>query len=212
MAFAPHAKNPIKHFLDDYTKDERLDIAKWRLVIRDAFDLGYFYKILHDWLIEEGFGPDDDPVFPELYYLQREDPTFGKEIQIRWRLTKKPDAPTKKNLLFTYEIDLYIKLLGVKSTEIVWKGQKLKADKGELEIECVGNLAIDKDKTWEKSAFKKIKEVYYKRIIANQFVVHKGEVHMFTYRLRDFITKYFKTATFGKIKDAEFYVTREGGE
>lgn len=207
MAFQQPTDNPIKHRYTDFGKD-KVDVAKWRLVVRDAYNLIYVYTMLHDWLMEEDWAPRDDSKFPESYYVNREHPKHGKEIWIRWRLSKKPEGMPKTKR-WEYKMDLQWKIIGLKETEIVWKGQKVKADRAEIELELVAYLVIDVEGEFGKGPFKWLKDLYYKRVISRQSAVHWKAVYSDAYRLRDLVSNYMKLETFMPEKEAgEFYLKR----
>lgn len=206
MAFQQSTKNPI---LDRWTQAgcEQIKITEWTVQVRDAYNLGYVYTMIHDWIVEEGWGPRDDMYFPETYYMQREHPTFGKEIWIRWRLTKQP--PGTKGGLFQYAIDLDWKMLGVKDTEIAWKGQKIKADRSEFEPTCRAYLLIDRSGEWKTWPFKDLKDIYMKRTMRQKIGMHRKNIYSDAYRLRDLIMNYLKLETFMPTKEGgEFFVKR----
>ncbi len=206
MAFQQPSENPIKHRFHDFGK-ERIEVASWVIQVRDAYNLTYAYVMIHDWIAEEGWGPRDDSLFRETYYVQREHPKFGKEIWLRWRLEKQP--PGTKGKLFYYALDLDFKILGLKETEIAWKGQKVKADRSEFELTCRGALIIDKEKAWEKSMFKGIKELYTRRVLRQKILMHRKNIYSDAYRLRDLVMNYLKLETFMPVKEAgEFFVKR----
>jgi len=206
MAFQQAIDNPI---VDRWTwlECERVKVTEWIIQVRDAYNLNYAYTMIHDWILEEGWGPRDDMFFPETYYMQREHPTFGKEIWLRWRLTKNP--PATKGGLFTYMMDVDWKMLGVKDTEIAWKGQKIKADRSEFEVTCKANLLIDRKGEWKTWPFANIKELYTRRIMRQKIAMHKKSIYADAYRLRDLMMNYLKLETFMPTKETgEFFVKR----
>jgi len=163
--------------------------------------------MIHDWVIEEGWASREDWDFPETYYMNREHPKFGKEIWLRWRLLK--DPPGEGGGLFSYMMDLDFKILGLKDTEIAWKGQKVTADRSEFELTCRAGLIIDKSKQWTKWPFSNIKDFYIKRTLRRKVKIHKKEIYSNAYRLRDLVTNYLNLETFMPMKEAgEFWVKR----
>jgi len=207
MAFQQPTDNPIKHRFSDFGKD-RVQIAKWTVTVRDAYNLMYAYTMVHDWLVEEGWASKDEADFGETYYTQRESPKHGKEIWIRWRLQRQPEGVPKAKL-FTYMMDLNWKIIGMKPTEIVYRGQKVKADRGEFELDCTAALVFDKDAAWAKSMFKPVKEWMIKRVLEKQRLMHMNNIYNDTYRLRALVTNYLKLETFLPEKEAgEFYLQR----
>ncbi len=203
MAFQQSTDNPIKHRFEG---KERIDVVNWQTRLRDAYNLSYAYVMIHDWIVEEGWGPRDDSRFPETYYMQRENPT-SKEIWLRWRLEKQPAFT--KGKLFTYAMDIDWKMVGLHKAEIAWKGQKIKADKSECEFTCRGALIIDTAGEWKSWPFKNIKELYTKRTMRAKVLMHRKAIYGDCYRLRDLMMNYFKLETFLPMKEAgEFFVKK----
>jgi len=208
FAFQQPSENPIKHRFTDFGK-WRIPVAEWLIQVRDAYNLEYAYQMIHDWAVEEGLGSSDNSRFGETYFVQREHPTRGKEIWIRWRLERPPTGA--KGGLFTYSFDLDWKIIGLKKTEIAWKGQKIKADRSEFELKCKAAILIDKENAWENSIFKNFKELYTKRVLRNKITMHRKKVYSYAYRLRDLVMYYLKQETYLSMKEGgDFYVTRMG--
>ncbi len=205
MAFQQSTDNPIKHRFEGV---ERVEVAKWVVQVRDAYNLSYVYTMIHDWIVEEGWGDRDDSKFRETYYMQRESSVAGgKEIWLRWRLEKQP--PATRGNLFTYVMDLDYKIVGLKDTEIAWKGQKVKADRGEFELTCTAALIVDPGKEWGTWPFKEIKDLYVRRLMRQKITMHKKNIYTDSYRLRDLVMNYLKLETFMPFKEAgEFFVKR----
>jgi len=206
MAFQQPTENPIKHRFEG---KEMIEIAKWLIQVRDAYNLIYAYTMIHDWIVEEGWALGDDSKFGEPYYVQRASPKHGKEIWWRWRLERNPPGTTEKIGLFRYMMDLDFKVIGLKETEIAWKGQKVKADRSEFELVCRVFLVIDKGKQWEKSIFKGFKEMYIKRVMRQNITMHRKKLHSDAYRLRDLVMGYLNMETFLSMKESgDFFVKR----
>ena len=198
-----HPGNPLKHRFEGM---ERISVAEYYVNVKDAFNLPYVYLMIHDWLMEEGWGGSGDADFGEKMYTHRDHPTFGREIWIRWRLQK---SPADKSKLFHYTMDLDWHILGLKNTEIVWQGQKVETNKGEFEVQCRAAIVIDKEKQWTKWPFSSFKDLYLKRALRQKLLVHKKTLYADAYRFRDLMMNYLKMETFMPLKEAgEFYVKR----
>lgn len=207
MAFQVPTGNPIKHRYTDFGKD-RIEYAKWKFRIRDVFKIKYLYTMVHDWVVEEGWAPRDGAQFPETYYVNRDNPTRGKEVFIRWRLGKKPDG-LGKNPMFWAVIDLNWKFVGWKETEIVWRGQKVRADRSEIEMECFGAIVIDKERMFQKGVLGRFKNVFVHRVLKRPLELHKKDLKSSVYRLRDLMMAYLQQPTFlPESESGEFYVKR----
>jgi len=186
MVFQQPTENPIRH---RFTGVEAIEIAKWQINFKEKFVLNYLYSVMHDWAVQEGWAPRDETKFPETLFIHKESP-FGKEMRFRWRLSKTPTYD--KSGLFTYLMDLDFYMLGIKDAEIVWKGQKIKGNKGEFELIVKGILVVDKGKKWEKGIFKEFKNVFLNRTIRSKMEDHMITVYQESYRLRDFVMRYLK--------------------
>ena len=205
MAVQQASGNPITH---RFTGKERVEVGNWVLVVRDAYNLVYAYTMIHDWIVEEGWGPRDDKKFPETFYLQRENPVTGKELWFRWRLSKS-GAGLSKSSLFSYTMDLDFHVVGLKDTEIAWKGQKVKADRSEFELSCRAAVLIDKSHEWKTWPFSAIKDIMVNRVKRSALDMHKASVYKDAYRLRDLVANYMKVETFMPTKEVgEFFSKR----
>ncbi|MCX6708244.1 MAG: hypothetical protein NTW67_01155 [Candidatus Woesearchaeota archaeon] len=197
---------PIKHRFAD---KEMIKVADWGLRTRDAYNMMYVYLMAHDWVVEEDWAPREEMYFPETFYVQRDNPTMGKEIWIRWRMTKKPPGAGPGPSLITYVMDLDWKLIGLKEIEVPWKGQKIKADKCEFELLARAQIVIDADKKWTAWPFSHIKSVLTKRVMRQKILMHRKNLYNDAYRLRDLIFNYLKLETFMPVKEAgDFYLKR----
>lgn len=113
------------------------------IALRDVYSLSYLYRLMHEWLLENGYcGGDED--FKEILY-EHTDLGKGAEIWIKWRLEKKQGLSALPGL-FAFNVDINFHILGQKEVEVVVGGKKVKADKGELEIELIGYLLTDPEK------------------------------------------------------------------
>lgn len=187
MAHQHPTTNPIKHRM---TGVDYIEIGKWKTVFKEKFNLAYFYQALHDFLVDEGFADRNETKFGEVYYMQRENPNFGKEGRIRWRCAWNP--PNVKHNLFTYTMDFDWYFLGIKNTEGTYRGQKVEIQKGELELICSAKLIIDKDSMLEKSSLKPIKKFLIERMLKKQREMHIKAVYDASAKARDWVHNYFK--------------------
>jgi hypothetical protein len=197
MAFQQPTENRIFHRFEGR---EASEVAKWLVNANDVFNWNHVYLMLHDWLVEEGWASADDSDFPEKYYLMRDVPGFGKEMWLRWQCEKVPEMYSDGAAPFTYAMDVVWHCLGVAGTEVGWKGQKVKMNKGELELEVTAYVVIDKKKLW-KGAWGKVKEVLLKKQMKKVFEKHKKTVYEDAYRLRALLSNYLKIESFQKEKE-----------
>ncbi len=176
-----------------YTGVEQDEIANWKVNHTDVCSFKYLVMLLHEWLVEEGYASRSDKDFPETIYVERVS-TFGREIFIRWRCVKKTG-----DSLFNYAFDIEFHTVGLKEVEIMHKGQKFKADKGEVEVALVANLLIDPERTWENHWLLK----YFKKTMLGPkgLLITKRKLHQKLLegeanRFQDAIKTYLKLDTY----------------
>lgn len=203
--------NPVRHRYKSYGKD-RIAFDELMINYKGNFDMKMVYTLAHEWLCEEGWAERElDQDFPEIYYLQRET-SFGKELWIRWRMTKTPEgvARSKDSSLFEFEMDIEFMVLGLKSTEIIVKGQKFKTNKGEVEVRINAGLVFDKGKYFSQNPWlKPVMHTWIKRVINPRFVSLKGEMLGEQYRFREALTTYLQLEKLlGDKEFAEFWTNR----
>ncbi len=175
-----------------YTGIEMDQIADWVVNHTDVCSFKYLVMLLHEWLIEEGYASRKDSDFPETIYVERVS-TFGKEIFIRWRCVKTGTGDS----LFHYAFDIEFHTLGLKEVEIMHKGQKFKADKGEVEISLNANLLIDPERKWENHwLLKHFKKTLLNTTLKPKRKWHQGMVEKEAYRFQEAVKTYLKLDTY----------------
>lgn len=174
----------------DIPSDRKKQVAKYRVKYKDIFDLKKFYEDLHEWLKEHGWKDlEDDWDHFETFYLEKIDMAGFKEIWIKWRPYKIP-AP---NAYYRYWLDFDYHCTGLKSTEVVKEGKKLKADKGEVELFITAVMELDIDGKWSKHPFLKyFQKIFPERIFRRDIEDHQKELYREAYELQSFIKQWFK--------------------
>lgn len=187
---------------------KRETVASYTVNYKDVFSLSYLYMLMHEWLCEQGWATRADEDFPEVQYLQKERPA-GREIWARWRLDKNP-FPGSNQKFWWYMLDIDIHVLTLKEVELVVKDKKLKADKGEVEVNVVANLIIDKEKEWDKNPWlKPFKEFFLKKFMLKKKEQLKKQLYNEAYDLQEAIKHYLKLETFTEaVKGKEFWAKR----
>jgi len=189
-----------------YTGQEYLKVTYWLLNYKDVFSMNYLYLLMHEWMIEEGYCTRADEEFAERMYLERITPG-GKEIWIRWRMQKKDPQGSK---LFRWDLDIDFHVLTLKDVEVMHKGQKFKADKGEVEVTCQANLVIDPEQEWENHWFlKHFKKLVIYRLLKNRLEWHRLNLWEEAYRLQEALKTYLKLETYLPEREgAEFWAKK----
>jgi hypothetical protein len=198
----------LRHRFAGYGKD-RTPVAKFLIDYKDIFSFAYLYKLMHEWLVEEGYAAREDSEFPEVFYLQRETP-HGGEYWIRWRTMKKPYSTS----LWRYALDIDMHAYMMKKAELILAGKKYEVDKGEIEIEVQGNLIVDPDKKIENLPFNKLlgfKPLLVKWLLRKRFEDHKNTLYKDVYRFQDAIKTYLKLETYLPEKELSEYWMKKPG-
>lgn len=156
---------------------------------KDLFNMQYIYHVLHEWMIENGWATREDDDFGEKDYIQRENPSFGKEIWVRWRFEK--DTPLGEPYL-KYTLDLDMHAIGLKEVEAVVNNKKIKADKCELDIQGTLALKIDYAKYTRGTFLQSYRDLFIDKIMRKTIDYHKREVTREKERLQEAIKEYLK--------------------
>lgn len=175
------------------------DILVSRLEIEneETFHLKNLYKLIHDWLAEEGFkdiyGSDDNP---EIFYLEKILGTGAKEHRIWWRVYRVP----AKSQYYRYFIKINFLTLNMKSIEVMHQGHKMRTDRGDLIINIESYLQLDYDKQWRGKGksmpfMMKFDKLFRNRIYKAQIESYKIDLYKTTYRLQNIIKQYLKLKT-----------------
>ena len=205
--------NKIRHYYDDY-KGYYEEVVNYRVKFRDVFSMKHFYFMLHEWLVEEEWiyqtTPFIDALFPETFYLKREDQTMGVESFIHWRLKKyafsKGPAKTWRGDMF-----VYFHLLHLKDIEVLHKGVKYKANSGEVEVKVRINLVAEKFAVWKDNAIMKhFINVLWKRFLYKDKERFRNQFYREGYRFQEAMKTFFKLVTFMPEPELQrFYYKRD---
>lgn len=178
-----------------------VEAAKFRIKFKDIFDLGEFYGILKDWLLEYGWSSVDtdgniegNEEYFETLYLEKEGAQGEKEHIWWWRLQKIPTD----NSYYKFHLDINFHNIAIVKTEVVRDGKKIKANKGEIEMNIAALLEFDYKGEWSSHPFLKFfNELFPKRIFRQEiYAMHKLELYREAYVLQAFIKKWFKLKRF----------------
>ncbi len=168
------------------------EFSPMRMKYKDIFDMKAFYDSLKEWMWDHGWKSDESDLNKEQwesYYFEKVDQGGAKELWIRWRLAKQaPDAPMLK-----YYLDLDFHCLGLKGTEVVKDGMKVKAHKGECELHIrafIEPLYFKQFK--EHSLLKNVIGIFNKRIYRKTIESRKKALYQECYILNNFIKQWFK--------------------
>jgi len=180
----------------DYEKD--FMVVKLSIENEETFHMKNLYKLIYEWLIEEGFKDIyDEPVAEgnvETFYMERMTGTGNEKQRIRWRAIKKPLGSS----YYRYFLKIDYTTLNMKSIEVMHQGYKMKTDRGDVIINLEAWLQLDYNDEWNKSSFlnkKFIQRLFRYRIYKEQVESHKVDLYKTTYRLQNTIKQYLKLKT-----------------
>ena len=190
-----------------YSSDQIEKVAGFSVKQKDVIDLGLFDEAMHEWTVNNGYASRDDQAFPETLMLQRVSGDGAREIWFKWRLEKvPPDTGNKSDPRFIYQMRINVHTLAVKKTEVVRDGQKLKLDKGEVEVIVTANLITDPNKTWEKSSLPDfVKKWLWKRAMLGEIDKHRKSFMREAYNFGDMIKRHFYLHTLTPEPQGEFF-------
>ncbi|MGV8171182.1 MAG: hypothetical protein ACP5OA_00640 [Candidatus Woesearchaeota archaeon] len=182
--------------LDKGLKD--IKVASLTIQNEDTFHLKNLYKLIHDWLDEEGFkdiyGERGGDGNPEIFYLERISGSGGREHRIRWRALRTPLDST----YYRYFLKIDFLTINMKAMEVMHQGYKMKTDRGDITITIEAWLQLDYNNEWKDTSFLKskfIQNLFRNRVYKEQIESHKVDLYKTTYRLQNTIKQYLKLKT-----------------
>lgn len=200
----------IKHRYEDFGKTYT-QAASYRVKYRDVFNIKYFYILLHEWVLENGYANRKDEMFNETFQLFRETQQNGNEYWFRWRLNKNPQIEGSK--YWIYQLDITMHALAIKEKEILHQGKKYKMHSGETEVKVQAHLIYDPKKIIEKhKLLGQFKQWFFDVGKSTQYDNLKKKLYYDAYKLQEAIKAYFKlrnytveppNSRFWKTKDLE---------
>ncbi len=122
---------------------------------KGIFDMQDLYESIADFFRQKKFK------FYEVQQRHRRPGPFGAEILYQFRATRKVEEH------YEWSVDITIETFDMHDVEVVLKdGTKKKMAKGRLWLQMVGNVKMDYEEIWNKSAFlAHLKSFYHKYIV-----------------------------------------------
>ncbi|MBI4150075.1 hypothetical protein HY488_01595 [Candidatus Woesearchaeota archaeon] len=172
------------------------DALKTKVKYVGVFDLKDFYRNIRDLLQDKGYVSSESYKFMETYYQERvnPDPKRGKEMWIWWRTSKAEERTTYVRQ--HCDVDFHMRF--IHDIEVMDKGKKVRAQKGEIEINFHGYIVLDPDDAWEKHWFlKQIHPLFYERIWAKRRETNINTVRNDVYKFQQYVKDYLGLKQFG---------------
>jgi hypothetical protein len=161
-----------------------------------VFDLKDLYRNIRDLLQDKGYVGPDSFKFMETYYQERHNPDQrrGKEMWIWWRTSKKEEGSS----YFRQHVDLDWHMRYIQDIEVMERGKKVRAQKGEVEIEFHGYLVVDPDDKWESHwLLKQVHPLFIGRIWAKRRETNVTTIRSDVYKFQQYVKDYLGLKQFG---------------
>jgi hypothetical protein len=184
----------MPHFKFDNDPTYDILVAKIEIENEETFHMKNLYKMIHDWLAEEGFGSiyDSSDDNPEIFYLERILGSGSKEHRIWWRCLRTPAS----SQYYRYFLSINFMTLNMKSIEVMHQGHKMKTDRGDVVLFISSYLQLDYNRRWRDSPFMmNFDKLFRNRIYKAQIEAYKIDLYKTTYRLQNIIKQYLKLKT-----------------
>jgi hypothetical protein len=178
-----------------------------RVKYKDVFDMKAFYEALHEWLLENKWEDKEDHLDHwENFYGERISQGGAREIWIQWRPWKSPKEVGDSKLAYYMDIDFHC--IALTTTEIVRNGQKMKMNKGEVELKIRAYIEKRYVSEWENHWFlKHFIDLFTKRIYSDTLEHRQKELYQQSYELQNFVKQWFKLKRYLPYEEAGNFFT-----
>lgn len=181
----------------------------WRIDYKEIWDMQYVYYVAREWFIENLYTSRIDNEFPEKNMIVRVSPEIGTEMWISWRFEKKME-PVKSSL-WRFDFDVDFHTIGMKDTEIVVNGKKVKAQKGQLEVYARAGVVFDYgQKMGNTSILGKQKTFLMKKWWQKQYKKYTGLLLEDGTKFQDAMKEYLKLPKYLTEEEAAFWKEKPG--
>jgi len=171
--------------------DERDILAtKFEIENEEVFHLKNLYKLVHEWLGDEGFNAVDTPDDKfETLYMDVTKASGDKEHHIWWRTVMVP----RNNNYYRYFLKIDWQTLNVKKIEIMHKGQKFSTNKADVIIRVEAWLQLDYNDKWKDSAILRFFDKWFRRrFYLEKVQSYRDDLYATAFRLHTTIKQYLQ--------------------
>ncbi|MFT4282808.1 MAG: hypothetical protein ACMXX6_00095 [Candidatus Woesearchaeota archaeon] len=170
--------------------DFTIQIAEFELEFDNVFHMKNLYKLVHEWLKDEGFSSTDthDEKYENLYF-HKVLADGSVEHHIWWRGYHIPDGSS----YIKYFIRFDFQTLYMSDKKIDVGGKKVSTNSGDVIMRCNTFLMLDYDRKWRDHKYLKlIHRWFINRIYRDTIDNHKTRLWNLTYKLQSSIKQYLK--------------------
>ena len=153
----------------------------------EVLSLKELYKFAREWMVINGYM---SPIsgYDEKYYMEKVDQSGAKEIWVWWRTSR----VNKQNVYVKFFLNVDFHIMGLREVEVTVRGQKVKANKGEVEIMVNAYAELDHKFPLAKHSFiapflARFNRTVYKPQIEFQLGVLKKEATGLVEELKRFL-------------------------
>ena len=165
-------------------------VNKFELENEETFHLKNLYKLIWEWMGDEGFvsvDSGDDKI--EALYVDRSFANGQKEHRIWWRGVQTP----RDNKYYRYYLKIDWVVLYMKKIEIMHKGQKFTTNKGDVILFIEAWLQLDYQNKWQKNPILKIFDRWFReRFYLENIKSYKHDLYLTAFRLHNTIKQYLQ--------------------
>ncbi|HLC99161.1 MAG TPA: hypothetical protein VJC00_04095 [Candidatus Nanoarchaeia archaeon] len=179
---------------------------KTRVKYYGIFDFKQIYRDIKEKLIDLGYMDSvaGSRNMMETYYSEKRssDPREAKTMWLWWRTKKREEGSP----FYEQQMGLDFHLRYVKDVEVMFEGEKKRAQQGEIEVWVKGDLMIDPDDEWKNHWFlKHFLSIMVRRIWRKQRESRKNSTITDTLKLQAFVKESFEVLHFMPLKGESFY-------
>lgn len=175
--------------------DERdIMVAKFEIENEQTFQFKQLYKIMYEWLLEEGW---DDQYLPgnenfEHLYLEKTLPDGAQEHLIWWRCQFVP----YNNRYYRYVMHIDFQTVHMAKAQVMHKGHKFKTYEGDLILRVESHLQLDYRDEWQKHwLLNQFDRPFRTRIYKKNIDSYKKDLYNTTYRFQNMIKTFLQLKT-----------------
>lgn len=177
-------------------------IPQFTVKYKDVFHLLNLYTMMHEMLWEEGWnGYEDERWHADIETLysvidyQKGIHYGGKELWIWWRVQKNIEG--KYSGYFKYLLDIDFHGVYLQDVEVLHEGQKIKVQRGELELFFRPKIEADYRATWHNHwLLKHFQDIYEKRIASFDIERYEKNLWREAYRIQSKIKDFLNLKLF----------------
>ncbi|MBT7902410.1 hypothetical protein HN587_01005 [Candidatus Woesearchaeota archaeon] len=172
---------------------DKKPVINLRINYKDVFSVKGLYKMVHFWLVENGYCNDSNDKWIEKLFVERVSNNGMKEMWMWWRTDKSTDSMFK----FYFNVDFHF--LGITTTEIMYEGKKFKSNSGEIDLEFFTFIEFDPSGKWDDHFILSnslVKNWWRNKAYKDQFDKKAEELYKDAYRLHSAISQYLDLKAF----------------